>query len=154
MLSLLEEKRVACLIYSGDQLLHSSASIGVKPLLEFMERYPEGSGGKDLVLIDKVIGKAALLLSVHLGIRVIHTPVASEAAVAAAKLHQVELHAATVVPHIINRERTGLCPLEQSVMETNDPEAALVNIRAAIKILMSAKNPTDHGSSDADSAAL
>lgn len=154
MLSLLEEKGVACLIYSGDQLLHSSASIGVKPLLEFMDRYPEGSGGKGLVLIDKVIGKAALLLAVLLGIRVIHTHVASLAAVEAAKLHQVDLHAATVVPHIINREKTDLCPLEQSVMETDDPLVALGNIRAAIKILMSAKKAPDQGSSVDDPAAV
>ena len=139
MLNLLEEKDAACLIYSGDKLLHISGSIGVKPLLEFMEKYPEGSEEKNIILIDKVIGKAALLLAVHLGIRVIYTPVASKAAVEAAKLHQVELHAESVVPYIINREKNGVCPLEQSVMETNDPVEALVNIRAAIKILMSAK---------------
>lgn len=146
MLNLLEEKNAACLIYSGDKLLHISGSIGVKPLLEFLEKYPEGSGEKDLVLIDKVIGKAALLLSVHLGIRVIYTPVASKAAVEAAKLHHVELHAESVVPYIINREKNGVCPLEQSVMETNDPVEALVNIRAAIKILMATKKGTEHNS--------
>ncbi|HCW72588.1 MAG TPA: DUF1893 domain-containing protein [Clostridiaceae bacterium] len=144
MLNLLEEKNAACLIYSGDKLLHISGSIGVKPLLEFMEKYPEGSVEKDLVLIDKVIGKAALLLAVHLGIRVIYTPVASKAAVEAAELHHVELHARSVVPHIINRDKTGVCPLEQSVMETNDPVQALENIRVTIKILMAKKISNDH----------
>lgn len=144
MLNLLEEKDAACLIYRGDTLIHISGSIGVKPLLEFMEKHPKGLEVNDLVLIDKIIGKAALLLCVYLGISVIYTPVASKAAVEAAELHHVELHAKSVVPYIINREHNGICPLEQSVMETNDPVEALANIRAAINILMSSKKSNGH----------
>ena len=142
MLRLLEEKEAACLIYSGEQLLHHSQSIGVKPLLEFMEKYPNGYEKEDLLLIDKVIGKAALLLSVLLGMKTIHTPVASRAAVEAAKTHGVTLYAETVVPYIMNREKNGMCPLEKSVLDTNDPQEALQNIREAIRILMAEKKTT------------
>lgn len=147
MLRLLEEKEAACLIYSGEKLLHRSQSIGVKPLLEFMENHPDGTGEKDLLLIDKVIGKAALLLSVLLGIGTIHTPVASSAAVEAAKTHQVKLHARDVVPYITNRKKNGMCPLEKSVLDTDDPQVALENIRAAIQILMAAKESADNADS-------
>ncbi|MBO1265508.1 DUF1893 domain-containing protein [Proteiniclasticum sp. SCR006] len=142
MLRLLEEKEAACLIYSGETLLHHSQSIGVKPLLEFMEKYPEGYEKEDLLLIDKVIGKAALLLSVLLNMKTIHTPVASRAAVEAAKVHGVKLYAETVVPYILNREKNGMCPLEKSVLDTTDPKEALQNIREAIRILMAKKK--DH----------
>ena len=144
MLRLLEEENAACLIYRGETLLHRSQSIGVKPLLEFMENHPEESEEHDLLLIDKVIGKAALLLSVLLSIKTIHTPVASKAAVEAAKIHGVMLHAETVVPYITNREKNGMCPLEQSVLDTNDPQVALENIRAAIRILMAGKKTVDN----------
>ena len=104
-----------------------------------MEKCPEGYEKEDLLLIDKVIGKAALLLSVLLGIKTIHTPVASRAAVEAAEFHGVELHAETVVPYIMNREKNGMCPLEKSVLDTSDPQMALENIRAAIRLLMAEK---------------
>lgn len=139
-LDLLKEGNTSCVIIKNDEILYRSGFIGVKPLLHFMEQYEERSLPTDLILIDKVIGKAALLLAVKLGIKEIYTPLTSLTALEAAELHQVKLHAEKTVPYIINREKTGMCPLEQSVTDTMDPEEALTNIRQAIAVLMS-RNP-------------
>ena len=37
-----------------------------------------------------------------------------------------------MVPRILNRNRDGLCPLEQSVLGFDDPVAALEALRARI----------------------
>lgn len=139
MLDLLERSGASCLILHQDEVIFSSSFIGVKPLLQFMAE-AQPLPGNDLVLIDKVIGKAALLLAKRLGIRTIYTPVASEAALSSAAHHGIDLQAASVVPFITNRALTGMCPLEASVLDTNDPLQGEVNIRAAIRILMAGQN--------------
>ena len=139
MLKLLQEKQSSCIILKENELYYQSNFIGVKPLLHFMESCGEDKIPDDLILIDKVIGKAALLLAVKLGIREIYTPLASHSAVEAAAHKGVDLFAEETVPYIVNRENTGMCPMEQSVMQTEDPEEAHKNIRAAIAILMAQK---------------
>lgn len=74
----------------------------------------------ELVLVDKVIGKAALLLAAKIGITKIYTPVTSYAALDAAKEHHISLNAAEVVHFIENRTKTGMCPIEMSVKNTID----------------------------------
>ncbi len=139
MLDLLEASGASCLILSRGSVIFTSSYIGVKPLLQFMAQ-AEVLPGDDLVLVDKVIGKAALLLAKRLGIRTIYTPVASEAALTSAGHHGIDLQAAAVVPFITNRTLTGMCPLEASVLDTDDPIQGEANIRAAIRILMAQPN--------------
>jgi len=140
MLKLLQDENSSCVILKENDLFYRSSFIGVKPLLQFMESVRETGIPKDLILVDKVIGKAALLLAVMLGIQEIYTPLTSLSALESAKLHGVRLHAKEIVPYIVNREKTGMCPLEQSVVHTEDPEEALRNIRAAIAVLMAQKS--------------
>lgn len=139
MIKLLEEENSSCVILKENKPFYRSSFIGVKPLLQFMESYQGYAVPQNLILVDKVIGKAALLLAVKLGIREIYTPLASLSALEAAKLQNVQLHAREIVPYIVNRHQTGLCPLEQSVVDTLDPEEALKNIRAAVAVLMAQK---------------
>ena len=104
-----------------------------------MDQYPLDFTGQNLVLVDKVIGKAALLLSSLIGIQDIYTPLASSVAMDSASLHNVSLYAESVVPFIKNRDNTGMCPLEQSVIGIDDPILALEKIRETIVILMKNK---------------
>lgn len=137
--SLLEDNQSSCVILKGEEIVYTSSYIGVKPLLVFMK---EGNDytPSELVLVDKVIGKAALLLAAKIGIPLIYTPVTSLAALAAAKEHQISLYAAEVVPYIENRDKTGMCPIEMSVKNTTDLDEAFANITETIKVLMAAKS--------------
>lgn len=132
---LLETHDAACIILRENEIIFTHAGIGVKPLIAFMEKPIEERSG-NLILVDKVIGKAALLMAVKLGIRNIYTPLASEEALDAAKVHRVSIEALETVPYIINRTNDGKCPLEQSVTGIYDPEEAFVKIKMAISELM------------------
>ena len=135
--ALLEKNDSTCIILKDGEIIYTSSFIGVKPLLVFMKNHrdvsPEG-----LVLVDKVIGKAALMLAARMRFREIYTPVTSLAALASAKELNISLHAAEVVPYIKNRTNTGMCPIEMSVIQTNDLEEAYININEAIRKLMAA----------------
>lgn len=136
----LKEEEAACLIYEDGNLIYKSNYIGVKPLLVFLEQKVDDITLGELVLVDKVIGKAALLIAVHMGIKKIYTPVASEMAHKSAESHNALLKSQKRVPYILNRARNGMCPIEESVLEVEDTDIALKNIRNVIKILMAKKN--------------
>ena len=137
--SLLEDNQSSCVILKGEEIVYTSTFIGVKPLLVFMKE-PKIYEESELTLVDKVIGKAALLLAAKIGITEIYTPVTSLAALAAAKEHHISLYAADVVPFIENRDKTGMCPIEMSVTNTSDLDEAFLNINETIKVLMAAKS--------------
>lgn len=135
----LKSHEASCLIYNNDELIYKSSHIGVKPLLDFLEKKDGYQNTEQLILVDKVIGKAALMLSALIGIQKIYTPVASEAAHKSAKENSILLISDRIVPYIINRDKTGMCPIEKSVMNVQDPNLALENIRQTIQGLMAKK---------------
>lgn len=138
---LLRDLDSTCIILKNDQVIYKSNYIGVKPLLVFLEKQISLEKGDELVLIDKIIGRAALLLAVKCKINKIFTPVISQEALSAAEYYKIEWEAGKIVPHIINREGTGKCPIEASVTDTHaiDLDEAYANIKGAIAKLMKNK---------------
>ncbi len=137
--SLLKENQASCLIFKNQELIYSSQYIGVKPLLQFMKEDHFIDENDKITLVDKVIGKAAMLLAAHIGISRVLTPVMSLEAVKVAELYHIDYEASQMVPYIINRQGTGKCPLELSVENTEDLQQGLLNIQEAIAELMKAK---------------
>ena len=137
---MLRDRELSCIILKNDEVIYTSTFIGVKPLLMFMQEGTIIGENDTLTLVDKVIGKAALLLAVKCGIDRIYTPILSEEALAAAAHYQIPVEAEKVVPYIVNRARNGKCPIETSVMDTLDLDEAYENIKGAIAILMKQKS--------------
>lgn len=67
---------------------------------------------KGAAIADKVIGKGAAALMILGGIRTVYADVISTPALALLRHEGIETAFAKEVPHIINRDRTGWCPLE------------------------------------------
>lgn len=137
--AMLRDRELSCIILKNDEVIYTSTFIGVKPLLLFMQEGTILGENDTLTLIDKVIGKAALLLAVKCGIDRIYTPILSEEALAAADHYHISVEAEKIVPHIVNRAKDGKCPIETSVIGTLDLDEAESNIRAAIAALMKQK---------------
>lgn len=129
---LLEYHKCTCIILKNDKIIYKSAYNGVRPLLLFLsENIPLDKNDK-LILIDKVIGRAAMLLAAKCGIDEIFTPVMSLEALEVAKFYNIVCTAGNTVPYIINRDKTGKCPIESSVSQTIDLEEALTNIKRTV----------------------
>lgn len=135
-LKLLAERDRTCIILRRGEILYESDSLGVKPLRMLRKDKFRKSEGDHLILIDKVIGKGALMLARLLGIDEIYTPLASEKALIYSEKAGIPLYYETLVPFIENRDRSGMCPIEHSVKDTEDPVQGEQNIEAAIQILM------------------
>ena len=129
---MLEEGGYTCVLCCGEQT-HTSTARGVRPLLELL-----GSGSwAQFSAADKVVGKATAFLYVLLQIRAVYTPVISEAALEVLSRHGMAVQYGLSVPAILNRRKSGFCPMETAVSGIDDPAEALERIRATYLALNS-----------------
>ena len=117
-----------------DKIIIQSCGLGVKPIIEEMRDNQKVF--KDAIIVDKIIGKAAALLLVLSGARFVYGRVMSKTAVEVLKHYQVDYQYGELVEVIQNRSHTGLCPLEDSVKDTMDPQCAYYLIEERIMKLM------------------
>lgn len=126
----LEEKGYTCIVRKDKEVFFSGEH-GVKPLLQWIAEGKDFSGFGGA---DQVIGKAAALLYIYLGVRDIYGQIVSEPALQAFKEHGVSCTCGEVVPYIINRRKDGLCPMEQTVLDIADPEQAVAALRKKVAV--------------------
>lgn len=76
---------------------------------------------KDAEIADKVVGRAAAALMIIGGVRKLHTDVISSLALSLFQGPEIDVTYDEVVPHIINRNRDGWCPLETRCKDSLTP---------------------------------
>ena len=89
---------------------------------------------------DKIVGKAAAMLLVKLGVSAVYGEVASVGGVEFCA-HGVEVSYGSLVPYIVNRDKTGCCPMEQAVKDATDVEVGYRLLAETCQILQ--KRNTD-----------
>lgn len=113
------EEGLSCIVKQKDSIYKEHAH-GILPLLHFIEQ----DLLKDSILVDKVIGKAAAMLMVYGGVKKIHALIISEHALQILQAHNISISYDTLVPYIINRNKDGMCPMEQAVLSIQDIDQA------------------------------
>ena len=119
--SKLHKEGYTCVIYNNDICVYSSYEKGVKPLMDFINTYPY-SDCEDLVLADKVIGKAAALLCVMIGIKNLYADVISKEAIKILEKHGIGYFFEKEVLYIKNRTGDGKCPMEGLSVGVDNPQ--------------------------------
>lgn len=103
---------------------------GIRPLFTLIEEVgPELRGAS---LADIVVGKAAALLAVFAGFRSVYARTLSRPALAVLEEYGLETAYENLVPHILNREKTGFCPMETLTLPIQDPQEAYRAIAAKL----------------------
>ena len=120
-----------CVVLSND-VEYTSYERGVKPLISLLETKRSLAGA---VAADKTVGAGAAHLYVLLGIRALWANIISESAKKILKDNGIEVFYGECVPHIINRQGNGICPIENAVSETRDSNDAYRLILNALRKL-------------------
>lgn len=105
---------------------------GVKALLNLLDGNTDFHGA---YAADKVVGKAAAMIYVLLGIKELYTSVISNGAKDIIESHGILLEYDEAVPYIVNRQGDGVCPMELAVGDEKEPEKAVDKVRARLKEL-------------------
>ena len=111
-----------CVIRTAGGELLTSDEHGIRPPLLWLREDPNILRGAEVA--DKVIGKAAALLFANGGVRSVWAARMSETARDFLQAAGIAFDYDELVPAILNREGTGLCPMEQRAMGVNDPAQA------------------------------
>lgn len=127
--SALEKQEATCAVQKDGKLFFSKEH-GIKPLLDWLE---EPDFFRDATVADRVIGRAAALLLIYGGIRELYAQVISEHAARALEEYHIPFSYSEKVPYIINRTNTGMCPMEQRVLQISDPAAAYQILKTAVR---------------------
>jgi iron complex outermembrane receptor protein/vitamin B12 transporter len=95
---------------------------GILPPLRWLREDPALLRGADVA--DRVIGKAAALLFAHGGVHSLWAARMSEAARDFLRTAGIDFAYEKLVPAILNRDGTGLCPMEQRALGMEEPGEA------------------------------
>ncbi len=123
----LDDGTYTCVLIKGKDM-YTSEKKGIAPLLHFIE---QGTDLRGCAAADIVVGKAAALLFVLMGVTAVSTPVMSLDAKRVLQEAGIPWTADELVPHIISRDGRGVCPMEQAVADTEDPAQGLLLLKAA-----------------------
>ena len=115
----------SCVIYNNDHT-HFFHKRGVQDLHQLLRTSPEVLCGA--MIADKVVGKGAAVLMTAGGVRWVYADVISQSALEFLLTHNIEAEYGRVVPNIINRAGTDICPVEKLCMQCDNIEDALTLI--------------------------
>ena len=116
---------------NGEQIIEQGR--GLSPLLSIYEQHPDAMIGA--IVVDKVIGRAAAMILLEGKAAMVHGILMSEDAYELLWKKGVKTSYGELVPRILNPQRDGLCPLEQSVEGITDPKQAIEAIKQRISEL-------------------
>ncbi|MBE6821820.1 MAG: DUF1893 domain-containing protein [Ruminococcaceae bacterium] len=128
---ILQQTQAACVVIQKDGTVVQSELPGIRPLMGWLEQSPEILKGA--CVADKVVGKAAALLMLYGGVAEVCGELVSQAAIECLKEAHVPLTYGKAVPYILNRDHTGMCPMEQCCREIDSPKEAYEALKRMIQ---------------------
>lgn len=131
-LDILKKNKLAIRVEKDDEILYESQASRLKPLFECLVIH--GEKMQDAVVIDKVIGRAAAMLCVVAQVKCVITPLASETAKEMLEENNIPLYAETMIPTILNNDKTDLCPMEKMSLNAATPQDFFKHLKTIIKL--------------------
>lgn len=110
------------IVIVGENDVYTSTKHGIAPLLDILDS--ENEVIKNSFIADKVVGKAVALLMVKGNVKEVYADVISSHALDVFEKYKVKAYYDKLVEYIINRDKTGMCPMEKAVLEVDKPNTA------------------------------
>jgi len=122
---------LALVIVKEGRVLFASKERGIKPMYEAVIKL--GGEFEGASLADKVIGKAAALLCQLARVKEVYTRLISLKAIEVLEESNIKYQYQESCPYILNRKKTGMCPVEKMSQNINSGEVLLPEIEKFLK---------------------
>lgn len=119
----LEEENLTLSVVKNGELIYKSREKGIKPIYILATEMKEIAKGASLA--DKVIGKGAALLCRYMNIKEVYGELMSETGIHVLEKESIKFYNLKTTPFIENKDRTGLCPIENMANKEENGEALL-----------------------------
>lgn len=120
-------------ISRGGNVIFTSRNRGVLDLYCLLKHRPEILKGA--CAADKVVGKAAAMLYAASGVQDVYADSLSRAAAAVLREAGVKVEYRNMIPFVMNRDRTGMCPVERLATSTDTLEQLMAGLQHFYKDL-------------------
>jgi hypothetical protein len=131
---MLEDSGQNLLVFRDGEVIFSSGSRGVAPLVEAVDAFSREEL-MGVVTADRIVGRAAALLNVYMGAVEVHALLISAGAKEVLGEHGVGFVFREETDAIKMRDGVIFCPFERLVQAISDPEEAYLMIRAKLSDL-------------------
>ncbi len=124
----LKEGNFNLVVAKRGKIIFESTSSGVLGLLQAIEKF-----GKELyesVVADRIVGRAAAMLCIYSRVNAVFAVTISEEGKRVLNENNIPCQFEECVPHILNRQRTDMCPFEKLVIDIKTPEEAYENLKS------------------------
>ena len=129
--TLLEDENYTCVLCRGETIM-TSTKRDVKPLVDMLDGTENLNG---FSAADKIVGKAAAMLYVLLGVKEVYAQVLSRAGAEVFSKYKIAYECGELTENIINRKGDGICPMEQADQEIDDPVLGAKAIKNKLAVL-------------------
>ena len=97
-------------VYENSKLIFASDKDRLLPLVEYIDKF--ASNHRDVVIFDKIMGRAAALLCIKADCREVYSPLGSQLAIELLEQYGIGHHLSRIVPCIQKPNQEGMCPME------------------------------------------
>jgi len=126
------KKDLNLVIVKKGAAIFETKSPGISGLLEAIEKFDkEGLNGS--FVADKVVGRAAALLCVYCEVSTVYAVVLSRGGKDVLENHGVAFEFEDLVPNVLNKQKTDVCPFEKAVANISKPEKAYEKLKSCVK---------------------
>ena len=98
-------------VYEGERLIFSSARERLLPLMDYIDGFHRYH--QQVVILDRIMGNAAALLSIKARCREVYSPLGSQPALETLGKYGIKHHIGAIAPHIQQDGREEICPMEK-----------------------------------------
>ena len=124
----------AIVVARGGVIADRAEGRGVKPIIGLYEK----GALKDALVADRIIGRAAAAFCVAGGAKEVYGETMGEDAKTYLESRGVKASAGKLVPRILNRDKSGPCPMEKAVEGLDEPVAMIAAVKAALAAMKGA----------------
>ena len=125
------------LVICKDEDIIKSDVTGIRPIMTLIDSKKDYKGYS---AADKIVGRAAAFLYTLLQVKNLYGETMSKGAVEILKNAGIYYEYKTLTDYIENRQKTGMCPMDEAVKDIDNPKDAYEAIRNKIKFLQSQKH--------------
>jgi hypothetical protein len=125
--ALLGNNGIRGVVHTADCEVIEFHNPGVKDLFILVNTRPQVLEGA--YVADRVIGRGAALLLVMGHVSQVFAQLISEQAVKVLRASEINVEYESIVPNIINRDGTDICPVEKLTMDVTDSKVAFEKIK-------------------------
>ena len=117
----MEKEDCKCVVADEEKIIFTSNKKGIVPMLDMLKLYEEGKI-RPVYQADRILGKAAILIAAHCGMKEIYSDVVSQSAMDIGQKKNIKISYQTLVPQILNPLKQKEGPFEAALKDVDEED--------------------------------